>query len=103
MKKLLLAGALIGGAAPLASCVLQREEASPLIMNAQRDGEGCRITVNGERVTSEQLVELSRSTSRRLGIVLYDRDTPYKCIGGAIYSLQRAGLRHVYAAQWGGS
>ena len=100
MNKLFLLGALTGGAALLAACVQLREREPPLVVNVKRDGDGCRVTVEGERVTSDRLLEIGRGAARRRAIIVYakDDDTPYKCIGGAIYTLQRAGLATVDAA-----
>lgn len=66
------------------------------------DGEGCRVTVNGEPVTNDRLLELGRAADNRRGIVLYDQATPYKCTGAAIVTLQRADLTFVDAAMWDG-
>lgn len=103
MKKLLLASALFGAAALLTSCLPLRLSGPPLVVSVTRDGEGCRVTVAGEQVTSDRLLEIGRSARSRRGIVLYDRDTPYKCIGGAIFTLQRAGLASFESAMWDGS
>ena len=58
------------------------------------------MTVNGKRVTSDQLIELGRRVHDRRGIVLYDKNTPYKCTGSALVTLQGAGLTFVEAAMW---
>ena len=89
-------------AALLASCASLRQDEPLLVVTAQRDGDGCLILVDGERVTSDQLLEVAAKAQKRRAIVLYDKNTPYKCIGGSIFALQRAGLRYVDAAMWGG-
>jgi hypothetical protein len=102
MRKLLLLGVVSAGADFLAACVQTRQSSPALVISAKRDGDGCRVTVEGERVTSERLLEIGRSSPRRRAIVIYDKDTPYKCIGGAVFTLQRAGLASVEAVMWGG-
>jgi hypothetical protein len=100
MKRLFLLGTLTGAGLLLASCIGFRERKPPLVVNVKRDGDGCYVTVGGERVTSDQLKEIARNSVSRRGIVVYDRDTPYRCIGGAIYTLQLGGLTPVDAAEW---
>ena len=100
VDKVFLLGLLTVGAGLLTSCVQLHERAPPLVVAVKRDGDGCRVTVNGERVTSGRLLEMGRSATRRRAIVLYVRDTPYKCIGGAVYTLQHAGLVNVDMAMW---
>jgi hypothetical protein len=90
-------------AAALASCVHVENSAPALVVTAQREGEGCRITVEGERVGNDRLLAIGKQATNRLGIVLYDKDTPYRCLGGSIFTLQRAGLKRVEAAFWSGS
>lgn len=103
MNKPPLYGTLACCAVLLTSCMQLERGAPPLVVNVKRDGEACRVTVEGERVTSDRLLEIGRSATKRRSIVLYDKDTPYKCIGGAIFTLQRAGLTTVDAAMWDGS
>jgi hypothetical protein len=100
MRKLLWAGLLVRGTMPLTACIQVQSGAPPLVVIAGGQGEGCRVTVNGERVTGDQLLALGRRAPGRRGIVLYDKDTPYKCTGAAIITLQRAGLTSVDSAMW---
>jgi hypothetical protein len=94
---------MVVGAAALASCVHFDDSAPALVVTAQREGEGCRITVEGERVANDRLLAIAKQATNRLGIVVYDKDTPYRCLGGSIFTLQRAGLKRVEAALWSGS
>ena len=103
MNKLLLFGLLLGGAALIAGCIQVQSSASTLVVNVKRDGDGCHVSVNGERVTSDRLLEIGRNGRNRRAIVVFDKDTPYKCIGGAIFTLQRAGIPFVEPALWEGS
>jgi hypothetical protein len=65
-------------------------------------GEGCWITVDGEEVTSNRLLELARTAKRRHAIVVFDKKAPYRCIGGVIINLQRARFATIDAALWTG-
>ena len=82
----------------LAACVHTQSYTEPLVVSVKRDREQCRVTVNGERMTSETLLELGRRAPNRRGIVLYNKETPYQCTGAAIVTLQRAGLAYVESA-----
>jgi hypothetical protein len=63
---------------------------------AQADGR-CRLEVEGKRVSSDELIAIVKSRKAWLGRgqVIGDPKTPYRCIGGAIYSLQLAGFPKV--------
>jgi hypothetical protein len=69
-------------------------------MKLQRDGDGCRITVYGEQVTSDALLQLVGAGKYQRGIIVSRRGVTYKCIGGAVYMLQRAGLSQIDFATW---
>lgn len=102
MGKLLIFVALAAGVALLSACVQLRQASPPLVVSAKRDGDGCRIMVDGEQVTSERLLEIGRNSGRRRAIVIFPKETPYRCIGGTIFTLQRAGLAPVEAVMWEG-
>ncbi|QAY75185.1 hypothetical protein [Sphingosinicella sp. BN140058] len=100
MKKTIMPGFLFGSAALLTSCLREGQDAAQLVLNVKRDGGGCRVMLQGERVTSERLMEIGRQAKTRRAIVLHDKETPYKCIGGAVFTLQRAGINRVDVAVW---
>ena len=100
MNKLLLFGALAGGAALLAACIHLREPELPIVVSVKRDGEGCRFTVEGQRATIDRLLLIGRGATKRRAIIVHDKDTPFKCIGWAVYTLQRAGVAKVHVALW---
>lgn len=102
MKRLLIIGVAIIGGALIASNVQGQRRDSPFVVNLKPAGDGCRIRVEEGEVTSDRLFQLARAAAGRRGIVVFHRDTPYRCIGSAIYALQRAGLVHVDSAMWGG-
>jgi len=99
---MLFLGALSASPALLAACVQTRQEEPPLVVTARQDGDGCLVKVEGERVTSQRLLEIARRTSKRRAIVIFEKETPYKCTGGAIFTLQRAGIASVDAVAWDG-
>lgn len=77
----------------------------PLLVRASGSGETCTVTVNGEVFSHEELSQprlqrLAEEHGRRL-VVDSDAYTPYRCIGGAVYELQRAGFK-VVSVQVGG-
>ena len=58
----------------------------------------CSITVNGRVVTKEELLAIARKkvkSTRRASIHVEARETPYRCIGGTIYTLQTAGFGYL--------
>jgi len=102
MRKLLILVAIGAAAALLAACVRTREPSPLFVVSAMRGGDGCRVLVEGKRVTSEQLLEIGRRSASRRAVVIYSQGTPYRCIGGSIFTLQRAGLTSVDAVRWDG-
>jgi len=100
MKKYVVAVGIIGSGLLFATSVGSRSYKPPLVVSVSLDGAACRVVVSGERVTSERLNELGRPASKRRAIVIYDKETPFKCVGSAIYALQRAGLTRIDAVIW---
>jgi hypothetical protein len=87
----------------VSACVPFATSEPPLVANVRAEGDGCRVTVNRQRVTQEQLLAIARKATARRGIVVYDNHAPYKCLGAAIITMQQAGLQSVDAAMWDGS
>jgi hypothetical protein len=86
----------------LSSCVARGSGQAPLVANVAPEGDGCRVTVDEQRVTQRQLLDIARRSPGRHGIVVFARNSPYKCIGAAIFTMQQAGLQSVDAASWNG-
>ena len=58
----------------------------------------CSIELDGKQMTSDELMAVAHSEAKpgRAARVETDMaDTPYRCIGGVIYTLQLAGFRKV--------
>jgi hypothetical protein len=110
MKRLIILAAAVGGAALIALTVQRRssedeypEAIPPFIVNVKLVGKDCRLKVEGgQEVTGERLLQLGRAAAGRRGIVVYRHDTPYRCIGGTVYTLQVAGLTDIQTAYWSG-
>ena len=86
---------MVGGCA-------HRPPGPPLELKADGFGNGCRFEAEGQVLASEDseeagrmLAEAAHAWRGRTATVLAGVDVPYKCFGGAIYALQRAGLSKV--------
>ena len=93
-KQLFRLGA-IAIALVLIGCMGRQHKGPELVVDAFEDGEGCRILVNGETVTAERLLEIASAWPSRRGLVRMKRNTPYRCVGGVVFTLQRAGFLKV--------
>jgi hypothetical protein len=65
-----------------------------------RAGEGCSIEVGGRRFAypteiGEPLLAFVRAWPNRRAVLNLIGDTPYRCIGGTIFTLQRAEFRKI--------
>lgn len=96
-RKLLLVLSVISVGALVLSCVAARPKGQPLIVDAYEGDGGCVIVVNGERVDSARLLAVASAWPSRQGIVRMKKDTPYRCVGGVVFTLQRAGVVKVQA------
>jgi hypothetical protein len=98
---------MLRGSIPIAlaasACVPFGTSALPLVANVAVERGQCRVTVNSQRVTQPQLLDLARKANTRRGIVVYAKDAPYKCLGAAIITMQQAGLQSVDVAMWDGT
>jgi hypothetical protein len=81
----------------LAGC--SREPAiAPFNVIVRGPTSSCTIEVSGRQVTTEELLEISRrevKPGRAAHIDANMKETPYRCIGGVISTLQRAGFKKV--------
>lgn len=67
----------------------------PVILHAIGDTAACHIEWDGRSLTLDELLVVARSWRGRTAHIEAGIDTPYKCIGSVIYTLQRAGVRKV--------
>ncbi len=74
----------------------------PLLARVGGEGQACAVHVNGLTISHSQrndanLHTLATTPGRRM-IVDTDGRTPYRCVGGTIFNLQRAGF-HILAVR----
>ncbi len=79
----------------VASGCVHRDAGSQIVIFVAREAEGCAIRVNDRQVSSDELSAALRAWPNRRAILRYDADAPYRCIGGAIFLLQREHYRVV--------
>jgi hypothetical protein len=99
MKQLLPLGSVIATMLIVSRAESQANDV-PFVANVQRDGDGCRFTVDGKQATSGDLLQLVAAGKYHRGIIVSRGNVTYKCIGGAVYILQRAGLSKIDFATW---
>ena len=86
----LASGVAIGCAAPTT--------VAPFRVVVRGPAEACSLEVEGRKLATEQLLEIARveaKPGRRARIDLDTPETPWQCVGGVIYTLQKAGFRDV--------
>jgi len=68
---------------------------APLIVAV--DGPPCSIELNGSPIASEALPSaITKLKGRRFGVVIrHGPNIPYRCMGGVIFDIQRAGVRRI--------
>jgi hypothetical protein len=70
------------------------------VVNLRIGGNGsperpCFVEANGERIAVEDIAANTGRWRRREVHMTFAPDTPYRCVGGVIFELQRAGLERV--------
>jgi len=75
--------------------MLAASPSTPLIVAV--GGPPCTIELNGSPIASEALPSaISKLKGRRRGaVVRHGPNTPYRCIGGAIFNIQRARVTRI--------
>jgi hypothetical protein len=72
--------------------------AVPFSVIVRGSATSCNIEVDGRKVTMDELLAIARPEARSGRRAHVDSDmteTPYRCLGGAIYTLQMAGFKDV--------
>lgn len=69
-----------------------------IIMTTIRHGNECLVTVGEQQFLTERLESAAlaahlHSLKGRNVLLRFDDDTPYRCIGSAVFALQRADVR----------
>lgn len=71
---------------------------SPFTVVVRGPATSCSIEVEGRKVTTDELLEIARPKAKSGRHVRIDSDmaqTPYRCLGGAIFTLQQAEFKDV--------
>ena len=92
---MILRGGAIATVALLIGCAAQTP---PLSARVSRAGDGCLVEVEGRRfdhptATGDELLAFIETWPNRRAVLNMDPDTPYRCVGGTIFTLQRAGFK----------
>ncbi len=95
VTKLLLVLGVVATSVLLIGCVVRQPKGPPLVVHAFEADDGCLVTVNDERVTSERLLEIASGWPTHHGLVRIEKETPYRCVGAVVFTLQRAGFVRV--------
>jgi hypothetical protein len=69
-----------------------------LLMTTERHGEECLVTLAGQRfvtveLNSAALLRRLRSLEGQAVLLRFGDDAPYRCVGSAVFMLQRAKAR----------
>ncbi len=71
---------------------------TPFNVVVRGSSSSCTLAVDDRIVTTAELLEIARpeaKSRRRAQINWATEETPYRCVGGAIYALQLAGFKDV--------
>ena len=70
---------------------------APFLVSVNGSAKPCALAVAGQATTTDQLLDIARRevSKGRVAKVIGYSETPYRCIGGVIYTLQRAGFTKV--------
>lgn len=85
---------LLSCAVFVAGCAPKRA----MIVQASSPGEAgapCAVEVEGQRIAMRDFPAFARRWRGREAHVRGDIDIPYRCIGGIIFELQRAGFQRI--------
>jgi biopolymer transport protein ExbD len=77
----------------LLALMLLAQTDEPVRIDVARSGEACVTSIDGAPVGPKQLEQATREWARKGWPVHIagPADTPYRCVGGTIFALQRAG------------
>lgn len=80
----------------LAGCVATPRQA-PFVVEVAGASDNCTLNVAERATTLDELLDIARGevSRQQVATVLGTSETPYRCIGGVIYTLQLAGFTEV--------
>ena len=80
-------------------CLSACGQTPPLQVDASGRGQDCSLRLNGVELSRDALrldrLQAMRANHGNKAVVDFDLETPYRCIGGVIFDLQRAGFQVV--------
>ncbi|WP_294253748.1 hypothetical protein [uncultured Sphingomonas sp.] len=82
----------------LALLHLPEAGSQPYVVIVRGSGDACFAEVAGQKLTMDQLRTVAKPEARKgrkARIVSALKNTPYRCLGGVIYTLQTAGFEQV--------
>jgi len=77
-----------------AGCSTRPPESRIALSIATVEGE-CRFVAEGRSMSLEALTAAAAAWRRRGVYIAQTLETPYKCFGGAVFALQRAGVKKI--------
>ncbi|MCJ8158135.1 biopolymer transporter ExbD [Sphingomonas sp. LaA6.9] len=79
-----------------AGCAHSAQE-TPFDVAVEAPASSCSVKVDGQAITMDELLAVARKGALRSRRARIDanEDTPYRCVGGAIFTLQMAGFKNV--------
>ena len=84
--------------ASIMALLLSGGSPQPYVVVVRGPPDACSVEVAGRKLTMDELLKAAQTEVRkgRRALILSDmNDTPYRCIGGVIYTLQMAGFDKV--------
>ena len=85
----------LAGSALTAGCAKQAAPLPPIVLPLVFESGRCTALIDGRRVSEEELRAVAAGWRGREVSIRNAPDVPYKCIGGVIFALQRAGAKPV--------
>jgi hypothetical protein len=67
----------------------------PIVVQVSGRADSCAVEAEGRKFTIEELMKIAPSWKGRLVRVAPIGDAPFKCVGSAVFILQRAGFSDV--------
>jgi len=81
---------------PLLFGCINHTAPAPFNVVVRGPASSCTIEVEGRRVTSDELLAIARlEAKRRRRAAVTTDESPYRCIGSVVFTLQRAGFKGV--------
>lgn len=86
---------MVAAAMPFATGCFARPEVVLRLGGSGTPELHCFVEVDGTRIATEDFAAYARRWRHRSVRLTFAGDTPYRCVGGVIFNLQRAGVRDI--------